>query len=262
MTEDGALYAGVVRHHRLRPREHKLSYRIFMLLLDLDQLDATFARLGLLRRGRFGLTSFEPADYGDRSGRPLKAQVEETLSAAGVPTGGPIRLLTMPRVLGHGFNPLSVYFCHARDGTLAAILYEVSNTFGERHSYLIATPQNGAGGDEPLVRQVAPKRFHVSPFMDLDLTYEFLVNPPGAACSIAILVRDEDGLMFSASFAGKRQTLTDAVLLRAWLAHPLLTLKVVAGIHWEALKIWRKGVRYRPKPPPPAESVTVGETFR
>jgi DUF1365 family protein len=262
MADDGALYAGVVRHHRLRPREHRLSYRIFMLLLDLDRLDTIFARLRLLRRGRFGLTSFEAADYGDRSGRPLRTQVDETLSAAGVPTGGPIRLLTMPRVLGHGFNPLSVYFCHNRDGALAAILYEVSNTFGERHSYLIATPRNEAGGDESLLRQAAPKRFHVSPFMDLDLTYEFLVNPPDEDCSIAILVRDEEGLMFNASFAGRRQPLTDAALLRAWLAHPLLTLKVVAGIHWEALKIWRKGVGYRPKPPPPAEAVTVGESFR
>ena len=254
MTAAAAIYSGTVRHVRVRPAEHHLSYRIFMLLLDLDRLDEVFARVRLLRRGRFGLASFDPADHGDRSGTPLKAQVEARLAAAGLEAGGAIRLLTMPRILGHGFNPLSVYFCHRPDGALAAILYEVSNTFGERHSYLVAAPEGG--GDE--VRQTAPKRFHVSPFMDLAMSYDFGVTPPGDSCVIRITARDADGPLLSASFAGRGRPLTDAALLSAWLRHPLLTLKVVAGIHWEALKIWRKRVGYRPKPPEPAESVTLG----
>ena len=201
-----ALYTGLVDHNRRRPRVHALRYRIFMLLLDLDALPSLFARLRLLRPGRFGLMSFHAADYGDRSGAPLKAQVEARLAAAGVVAGGPIRLLTMPRILGHGFNPLSVYFCHRADGALAAILYEVSNTFGERHNYLIAAP---ADADGP-VRQTAAKAFYVSPFMDLDLSYAFTVTPPGERCAIAITVSDGDGPMLAASFAGQRQALTDA----------------------------------------------------
>jgi len=254
-----ALYSGRVDHQRLRPRVHSLRYRVFMLLLDLDRLPALFDRLKLLRPGRFGLMSFNAADYGDRSSAPLKGQIEARLATAGIEAGGPIRLLTMPRILGHGFNPLSVYFCHRPDESLAAILYEVSNTFGERHNYLIAT------ADEPnrkaLVRQTAPKRFYVSPFMDLNLSYEFLVTPPGAACSIAIVVSDADGPMLTATFTGESRPLTDAGLLRAWLAHPLLSLKVVAGIHWEALKIWRKGVGYRPRPPLPTQDLTLGKAL-
>ncbi|OJU09672.1 MAG: DUF1365 domain-containing protein [Caulobacterales bacterium 68-7] len=246
------LYTGIVEHHRLRPRRHSLNYRIFMLLLDLDQLPSMFRRLRLLRSGRFGLMSFNAADYGDRSGTPLKAQVEARLAAAGMEAGGAIRLLTMPRILGHGFNPLSIYFCHRPDGGLAAILYEVSNTFGERHSYLIAAPKAGA------VRQSAPKRFYVSPFMDMALSYDFRITPPSETCGVAITVSDEAGPMLTASFVGERSALTDAALLHAWLAHPLLTLKVVAGIHWEALKIFLKGVGFRRRPPLPPQDVTIG----
>lgn len=250
-----ALYTGLVDHTRRRPRVHALRYRIFMLLLDLDALPSLFAQLRLLRPGRFGLMSLRVADYGDRSGAPLKGQIEARLAAAGIVAGGPIRLLTMPRILGHGFNPLSVYFCHRPDESLAAILYEVSNTFGERHNYLIAAPADPGGP----VRQTAAKAFYVSPFMDLDLTYAFTVTPPGERCAIAITVSDSDGPMLTASFAGRRQPLSDATLLRAWLAHPLLSLKVVAGIHWEALKIWRKGVGFRRRPPLPARDMTLGE---
>ena len=140
MTKDG-LYVGEVTHSRVHGIRHVLRYRVFMLLLDLDRLDATLDRLRWLRRGRFGLFSFRPRDHGDRSDRPFRDQVEGQLSAAGVDlSGGPIRLLTMPRILGYGFNPISLYFCHRPDGSLAAILYEVTNTFHERHSYLVAVP--------------------------------------------------------------------------------------------------------------------------
>ncbi|MET0338532.1 MAG: DUF1365 domain-containing protein [Caulobacter sp.] len=255
MREASALYVGEVRHWRVRPREHVLRYRVFMLLLDLDAVDDVLSRLRLLARGRLGLMSFNAADYGDRSGRPLRGQVEVRLAEAGIEAGGAIRLLTMPRILGYGFNPLSLYFCHRPDGALAAILYEVSNTFGERHAYLIATPQKG----DDLVRQSAPKRFYVSPFMDMDLSYAFTVQPPGEKTSVAITVSDGEGPMLTASFAGQRRPLTDGQLLRAWLGHPLLTFKVMVGIHWEALKIWRKGVGFRHRPPLPAHAVTVGE---
>ncbi len=258
MSEASALYVGEVRHNRVRPRRHALRYRVFMLLLDLDQVDGVLGRLKLLARGCFGLMSFNAGDHGDRSGRPLRDQVRERLAAAGIEAGGAIRLLTMPRILGYGFNPLSLYFCHRPDGALAAILYEVSNTFGERHNYLIATPEGGAG----TVRQSAPKRFYVSPFMDMDLAYAFTVQAPADGTAVSITVSDGEGAMLTASFLGERRPLTDGQLLRAWLSHPLLTLKVMAGIHWEALKIWRKGVGFRHRPALPAQAVTIGRTER
>jgi DUF1365 family protein len=247
------LYQGAVTHKRLRPREHALRYRIFMLLLDLDELPDLFGRLRLLSRGRFGLMSFDPADHGDRSGARLRPQIEQRLAAAGIETGGPIRLLCMPRVLGYGFNPLSLFFCHRRDGRLAAILYEVTNTFGERHAYLIACD----GREDELVRQTASKRMYVSPFMDMALGYRFTVRPPGEAVSVAVAVDDAEGLILSTAFTGDRRPLTDAVLLRAWLGHPLLTLKVIAAIHWEALKLLLKGVGLRVRPTAPRHAVTL-----
>ena len=141
------LYPGVVTHTRLKPRRHALRYDIFMLLLDLDELETLDRDLKLFSLGRFNLTGFDPRRHGDGSATPLKAQVEAQLAAAGIAHGGPVRMLAMPRILGMGFNPLTVYYCHRPDGALSAILYEVNNTFGERHSYLIPAD------DAPVVKQ-------------------------------------------------------------------------------------------------------------
>ncbi len=247
---NSGLYAGTVRHTRVKPRRHKLAYRIFMLLIDLDELEA----LGGLRTfgvGRFNLFGFDPARYGATPGQPLKAQIEGHLAAAGLASGGPIRLLTMPQILGRAFNPLSVYFCHDREARLSAILYEVNNTFGERHAYLI--PAEDAG----LVRQACENGFYVSPFMDMALAYAFKVRPPGDAVAVAVDVSDDDGLILATSFAGQRRPLTDRALLGAWLTHPWMSLGVLAAIHWEALKIWLKGEKIRQRPPAPAAPVTV-----
>ena len=247
------LYLGRVTHTRLRPRRHRLGYRVFNLLLDLDAIGDLSARLRLFSRNRFNLLSFHDRDHGDGSGRPLRAQVEDMLAQAGIAAGGAIQLLCMPRLLGYVFNPLSVYFCHAPDGRLAGIVYEVSNTFGQRHSYVIPV---AAGGSADVVRQSCAKCFYVSPFLDMDLTYDFEIRPPGEALGVAVLVRDGTGPVIATALAGGRRDLTDAALLRAVLTHPLLTLTVIAGIHWEALRIWRKGIAIRRRPPPPAEPAT------
>ena len=249
-----ALYVGEVTHRRLRGLEHALRYRVFMLLLDLDEAPMLLDRLRLLARGRFGLMSFDPRDHGDGSDTPLREQVEARLAEAGIEAGGAVRLLCMPRVLGYGFNPLSVYFCHDPDGALAAILYEVTSTFGDRHSYLIACDADGA----EVVRQSANKRLHVSPFLPMGLRYRFTVRPPGPGLQIAIGVDDADGPLLGTAFVGTRRPLTDTALLRAWAGHPLLTWKVIAGIHWEALKLWIKGARYHRRPPAPEAPVTLG----
>ncbi len=252
-----AIYSGSVFHKRARPRAHGLRYRIFMLLLDLDELDGLFVRLRWLRRGRLGWASFDTRDHGDHGDGDLRAYVAERLVEAGLESGGPVRLLCMPRILGYGFNPLSLYFCHGRDGALSAILYEVRNTFGQDHGYMIAVPEE----DGP-VRQSAPKRFFVSPFMDMDLTYRFTVSPPAEAVAVRVEVLDDQGVVLTAGFAGRRSPLTDTGLLLALIRHPLLSFGVMAAIHWEALKIFAKGVGLRPRPPAPAFPVTHGQALR
>ncbi len=248
------LYAGPVYHLRLRPRRHALTYRIFQMLLDLDELDALDAALRLFSVNRFNLISFHPRDHGDGSGA-LRPYVEGVLAEAGIAfeAGGPIRILCLPRVLGYVFNPISLYFCHARSGQLRAILYEVNNTFGQRHSYLFAVD-----GDGEVVRHGCDKAFYVSPFMDMAMTYAFEVTPPGDAVATVIHGADADGLLITATFRGARAELSDAALWRAFWSHPLLTLKVVAGIHWEAVKILAKGVRMTRRPRKPERAVTVG----
>jgi DUF1365 family protein len=245
------LFPGIVAHTRLKPRRHSLRYRIFMLLLDLDELDALDRDLKLFSRRRFNLVGFDPRRHGDGSETPLKAQVEAQLAAAGIAHGGPVRMLAMPRILGTGFNPLTVYYCHRPDGALSAILYEVNNTFGERHSYLI--PADNA----PVVKQACDKGFYVSPFMDMDLSYAFRMRPPGDEVQVFVDVDDAEGRVLAAGFTGRRRELTDRNLLAAWMTHPWMTLGVVAAIHWEALFIWLKGEKIRQRPPKPKWSVTV-----
>jgi DUF1365 family protein len=254
MSLRSALYAGTVMHRRVRPRAHRLRYRVFWMLLDLDEIERLPHSLRLFSHNRCNAVSFFDKDHGDGSGRPLRAQVEDHLKAAGIaPDGGPIRLLCMPRVFGYGFNPLSVYFCYQRDGSLAAILYEVHNTFGERHSYLI--PVDRASGS--VIDQRCRKLFYVSPFMDMDMSYAFRVAVPEERISVAIRAADKAGLLLVAALSGERRSLTDMALLRVLAAYPLLTLKVVAAIHWHAVRLLLKGFRLRRRPSPPDLPVTV-----
>lgn len=248
-----ALYCGTVVHRRFRPRAHRLAYRIFYLLVDLDELPVLGQRLRLLSHNRPGLMSFHDRDHGAGDAGALRVHVERQLAAAGIAAeGGAIRLLCLPRILGYVFNPLSVYFCHRRDGALAAMLYEVNNTFGERHTYVIPVET-----DKAPIRQRCSKRFHVSPFIGMDMTYDFEVAPPGDGVAIAIGEADGDGRLLQAAFAGQRLPLSDRNLLRVFLRYPLLTLKVIGGIHWEALRLWLKGVPLTARPAPPAHPVTI-----
>jgi DUF1365 family protein len=252
VTISSALYVGTVFHRRFKPKEHKLRYGVYWLLLDLDELSALSRSLRLFSRDRFNLFSFHERDYGARDGTPLREHVERAMTGVGLtPDGGAIRLLTMPRVLGYAFNPLSVYFCYGRDKALRAILYEVSNTFGQRHSYLVPVE------DRASVSHSAPKRFYVSPFLDMDLTYAFWVRPPADRVSVSIHCNDLSGEVLAASLMGRRRAITDAALAKVFFTHPLLTLKVMAGIHWEALRLWLKGVGLRNRPPPPERPITV-----
>ncbi len=249
-------------HRRVRPAAHRLRYRMFSLLLDLDELPQLARRLRLFSVDRFNLFSLHQRDHGAGDGQDLRAHVEAQLRTAGLETGGPIRLLAMPRILGWTFNPLSVYFCHGRDEGLQAILYEVHNTFGERHSYLIEVdPAQRHGG---AVRQACAKRFHVSPFLGMDMHYAFRVVAPHENAEerlrIAVTASDKSGPVLAASFDAQRRALDDRTLLRAFFSVPLLTMKVVAAIHWEALLLWAKGLRFHSHPGAPREPVTIVKT--
>lgn len=225
------------------------------MLLDLDELDALGRRLRLFSHNGLNLFSFYDADHGNCDGQPVRTTIEKQLSSAGIAFDrGAIRLLTMPRLLGYAFNPLSVYFCHRQDGSLAALSYEVRNTFGERHSYLIAAPETHQG----IIHQHCDKQFYVSPFLGLDMRYDFSVAEPGQAVRVVVRGADEAGDLIVASLVGRRKPLTDGNLLRVLFTHPLMTLKVTLGIHWEALLLWLKGVRLQPKPAAPKQPVTVG----
>jgi len=256
-----ALYAGTVMHQRLRPARHRLRYRMFALLLDLDELSSLDRRLRWFSLNRFNVFSLHERDYGDvRSGDGggLRACVERQLRAAGLPVGGAIRVLTMPRILGYAFNPLSVYFCDDATGALRALIYEVNNTFGERHSYVIEVDAGERDGRR--VVQACAKQLRVSPFLPHDLRYVFRVEAPRperAALSIGIVVNDALGALVNARFDAERRALDDGALVRAFFSHPLLTLKVIAAIHWEALRLMLKGIRLQPKPAAPETPVTI-----
>lgn len=255
MSFRSTLYVGSVIHRRLRPRPHRLRYRVFWMMLDLDEIDALAQRLPAFSRNHFNAVSFYDRDHGDGSTTPLREQVERHLQSAGIELdGGPIRLFCMPRIFGYGFNPLSVYFCYRARGALAAILYEVHNTFRQRHCYLFAV-DDGAG---TIIEQHCQKAFYVSPFMDMEIAYAFRVAVPDQRIALAIRAVDADGPVLAAAVSGTRRALTNSALLRALVTHPLLTLKVIGAIHWHALGMWLKGFKIRPRPSPPEISITIG----
>jgi uncharacterized protein len=248
-----ALYVGSISHQRLSPQPHGFRYSAFWTLIDLDELPALTAGLRWFSHNRFNLFALHDRDHGDGSCAPLRLQVERHLAEAGIATAGTkIRLLCVPRTLGYHFNPLSVYFCHRSDGTLAALIYEVHNTFRQRHSYLIPVEV-----ESRTIHQHCDKNFYVSPFMDMDLRYEFQVSIPGKHVAVTIDTRAGDKLVFNAHLVGVRRALDNDGLLRIFRAIPLITLKITAAIHWEALRLWLKGLRLRARPPPPERLVTI-----
>lgn len=241
--DDGALYFGDVIHARLNPVRHRFQYSVFSLWLDIDRIAQTTAQLKLLAYNRFALFSFFDRDHGARDGSPLRAWVESSLRAAGIPApAGPIRLLCFPRVLGHVFNPLSIYFCYDERNQLRATLYEVRNTFGEMHVYAIDA---NAAKDSAIIQTVG-KSFYVSPLMQMDARYEFNLTPPTEAFALTIRESGPQGPLLMATHRATRKLLTDRALFQAFATHPLMTLKIICAIHFEALRLFLKGARYQP----------------
>jgi DUF1365 family protein len=243
-----ALYDGFVVHRRTRPVRHSLRYRLPWFLVDVGQACAA----ALFSYDRFNLFSFHEADHGVPGGGALLSQLRAAVAEAGatVPVES-AQALCMPRVLGLVFNPLTVFFCKGADGALLALIYEVNNTFGQRHSYVMLAEPGGG-----MAAQGCAKRFHVSPFMDMALHYRFRVRIPAAEAMVAVSAADGEGQMFSAVFAGRRRAITWFGLLLLGLRFPLLAVQVLGAIHWEALKLWLKGMKVRPLPPPPETRLT------
>ena len=245
--EAAALYFGEVMHARLKPRSHRFNYRVMSLLIDLDRLDEAGRLSPLFAVNRAGLYSFHEKDHGPRDGSSLRAYAQQCASGHGIDlSGGRILLLCYPRLLGFAFNPLSVYFCYRADDRLALVIYEVRNTFGEIHSYVLPVGPNdiSAAG----LRQQQDKLFYVSPFVGMTMRYHFRISPPDSCVKLRILETDPEGPLLAATFSGRRRALTSASLLRSCFALPLVTFKIVAAIHWEALRLWLKGIRLISRP--------------
>jgi DUF1365 family protein len=189
------------------------------------------------------------ADHAERDGSSLRLYAQRRAAEHGFQLGGGrVKLLCYPRLLGYTFNPLSVYFCYRADGELALIIYEVRNTFGDIHAYVIPVKPDELS--EAGLRQQQEKLFYVSPFIEMAMRYHFRVSPPGERVKLRILETDREGPLLAATFNGRRRNLTTAALLRAFVTLPLVTLKIVAAIHWEALRLWLKGARVVPRPVP------------
>lgn len=251
-----ALYLGRVTHARLQPIRHRFAYRMAALYVDLAELPALDRRLRLFSHDRFNVFSFHTRDHGPRDGRPLRPWIDARLAEAGIDLdGGPVRLLCFPRLWGYVFNPLTVWFCHHRDGRLLAVNYEVSNTFGQHHHYLIPVAEGETPG-QPL-RQACAKGFHVSPFLPMQGDYAFRLRAPAARLSLSIRLRGSAGDLLLATQTGRRRPLSDRNLLRTLTRHPLMTAKVTAAIHWQAWKLWRRGASFRRRPPAPAQQTTI-----
>lgn len=240
------IYEGTVMHQRLRPVHHRFRYRVFSLLLDLDELPAIAQTSRLLHIERPGILSFRAGDHGRRDGSALKPWALGELAAAGIDGVARIELLCFPRMWGFAFNPLSVYFAYDVDDRMVAVLYEVKNTFGGQHAYALeVSPDAGSPGGR--IRHVAEKDFYVSPFIGMEAAYHFTLQRPGEKLELVIRETDAEGLFFVASQSGKRRPLTDRALAACLFRNIAMTFKVIGGIHVEALRLWLKGAPYHPK---------------
>jgi DUF1365 family protein len=254
------LYEGVVRHARRFPREHVFEYRVYQVLVDLDDLASLAERLGLFSYNGRNVTSLSDRDYMGPSDEPVRAKLDRWLAERGEPRPARAFLLTHLRVLGYVFNPVSFYFCYDAEGRLACSVAEINNTFGEGFAYLLRRPE-GTGASHPIAARVA-KEFHVSPFFGMDGTYEFAVTPPGETVRTAVSAwgppAPEGEKRFEGFFAAKGEPLTPRALRRALLRHPLMPLFVMGWIHWHALRLVLKRVPVFTKPGPPAGALYAG----
>ncbi|MBC7280788.1 DUF1365 domain-containing protein [Hoeflea sp.] len=250
-----SLYVGDVMHQRMKPVGHRFRYKVYSLMIDLDRLDDADRLSSLFSVNKANLMSFHEADHlRGVAGSSLRAHIDDLLRDAGLSERpARIELACYPRIFGQVFNPLSVFYAYGSDGAPVAMVYQVRNTFGESHTYACRIED---GDISPAgIRQSRSKLFYVSPFIELGMRYNFRMNLPGETIKWRILETDQSGPLLAATYHGARRALTTGSILACLLQFPLLTWKIVGGIHYEALKLWLKGMRYVPRPaPPPAAS--------
>lgn len=254
------IYRGEVVHKRLHPVEHKLNYKVFSLSLDVDEIEITANRLKLFSLNRFNLFSIKSKHHGYRDDRSLSTFAWDQVEKAGLgDTVKHISVLFYPRILGFAFNPLTLYSCMDAAGEPHLMIYEVRNTFGEDLTYILpAGPKHGQ-----TYTHKTDKRFYVSPFNQVEGTYSFHVANADNDLTVGVALKTNEGPILRTHFRATATPLTDTGLLKVFFAYPLMTLKVVAGIHWEALKLWRKGMRLQTRPEPPKPRIlfcTEGDT--
>ena len=238
---NSCLYECSVMHHRLAPKEHHFRHDIFMFYLDLDELDAVARAVRCFSRNRANLYAFRDDDHLPSGSQPLKQRVLDFLTANGVSfdSRGRIMLLTLPRVAGYIFNPVSIYYCFDPSGAPLCAIAEVGNTFGEMKLFLLRADDVRDG---QMFRKQTPKHFYVSPFASLELSFDFKLRIPGEKLDIRIDDRDGNAKVLLSTLTGTRAALRNARLLWFTLKYPLVTLKVIALIHWHAFVLWLKRV--------------------
>jgi DUF1365 family protein len=252
---NSAIYSGTVRHRRFSPVEHRFSYGVYYLWLDLDELETLDRTIPGFGHNRAAPFSFHDRDHGARDGTPLRPWLNGLLEEAGIDLeGGAVRILTLPRIFGYVFNPVSLWCGYGPLGDLRAVLYEISNTFGQWHHHLHPVDGLDSAGN---ARHVFEKELSVSPFIDMDATYEFRMRPPDERAALLVREHLPSGHLLTATFVARRKELTVGSLWREFAFHPMVTMKVIGGIHWEALRLWLKGAPFRRHGRAPDRLVTV-----
>ena len=240
MIKNSYIYTGTVIHKRFKPKVHSFNYSVFSLLIDLSELDLMNNNLRIFSYNKFNIVSFYSKDHGPRDGSSLRNWVIENLQKNNIETEGiQIKLLCYPRIFGYVFNPLSVFYIYNKNSELISILYEVKNTFGEQHTYIFKTKK-----DQNLIQHVCKKKFHVSPFIEMDCIYFFRLLKPGNKISVIIDLNDQVGKILYASQDGIKSDLNNKNLIKSYLKHPLMTFKIIIAIHFEAFKLWTKGIKF------------------
>ncbi len=236
------LYVGTVRHRRFRPKAHAFTYPLFLAFLDVDRLPELCGISPFLSLGRWNWASFDHRDHLGDPARPLRERLREDAAAKGLTLPeGPIRLLAHLRYLGYGFNPVSYFYCYHPDGRLGLIGAEVRNTpWKELHTYWM-DPARGHATEKGCSFEV-PKTFHVSPFMPMDCRYRWAFTEPGETLKVHISEFQGEAFFFDADLNLDRREWSRRELHRMLIRFPWVTLKVIAAIHWEALRLWIKRV--------------------
>jgi len=233
------IYNGSVIHKRFKPKKHFFKYKVFSLLIDLSELDDLDKKISFFSINKFNLISFHEKDHGERDGSSLISWVKFNLKNNSINSENiKIKLLCYPRILGYVFNPLSVFFVYDEKEKLLSILYEVKNTFGEQHTYVFRVDN-----ESNLIQNNCSKKFHVSPFIEMDCKYFFRILNPTDKLSVIIDQYDKNGKILFASQDGNKSDLNSKQLIKSYLKHPLMTFKIISAIHFEAFKLWVKGIK-------------------